>query len=237
MADEAERNRDARGCQGTIVNPINTAGHFADGHRWSEQARVVLVACLTHHYTAAECLAVAQGGNLPHRSQPAATAIYNDLYSVFTALVVAQNQALGTNVSLPSRDAVIKAAREWTLVFLQEGSVHDAPPHVAGYLIRRNRAVLAQIRAMLLKGYRRSGQLQLYRSLQDLRNRKGEEFEKLFKQTKLTTLAALWSQLTTAFPSLCTQKLRVKKQRDAAVVQVRRVRPHSDLCTRCGGHA
>lgn len=221
MADETQRNRDARGRQQTIVRPIDTEGHFAHGHRWSAQARVLLVARLICHLTAAECLAVAQGGDLPARNPAEMSVIYDQLHCDIAALLTAEDKRLGTDVPMPSRDAVIKAARTWTKTFLQQGSVHDAPPHVAGYHVRRNIEALSQVKHMLMAGYRRNGQLYLYRTLQDLRNRKGEQFERWFQKTKLTTLPALWSQLTTAFPTLTTQKLRVKKVRDAAVVQVR----------------
>jgi len=180
-----------------------------------------LAANLTH----AERLSIAKGGSFP-KHQDRMAKVYDQLHEDIAVLVAAENKAMRrkpehVDVSAPSRNAVYKAARKWTLTFLQEGSVHNAPPHTAGYLLRANAPELEKVRVTLLAGYMRGGQKYLYRSLQDLRRLKPDVVDACLEATKLTTLAALWSELQQAYPDLKVQKLRVKKIRDAATVQVR----------------
>lgn len=225
MQSESARNEAARGQQRNRELPINHEGHFYDAetHRWPSRARVLLVCSFVSQLTPAEQLEITKGGRFPsgreHKKRMGE--LYDKLHKDIVELIKAEDTALNTATHpLPTREAVIKVACKWTRVFLQQGSVFDAPPHVAGHLVRRNIEALTAIRDMLLEGYWKNGQQRLYRNLQDLQSRRRLAFDMRFNQTKLKTFPALWNQLTAAFPNLAMMHLRMKKKRNAPLTQV-----------------
>lgn len=220
MAEEQALNRAARGHQEHRLTPINDGEHFVRGRRWPERGRVLLVSGLVSHLTPAERMRITKGGDFPSDHTRMSKA-YWQLQHEMHNLIGAEDAERGVITNpMPSREAIVKAARQWTRVFLQEGSVHDAPPHVPGYLVRRNAEALTAIKDMLLAGYQQGGQQHLYRSLKDLSTRQPIFFEYWRSMTGLRSLPALWNQLTQAFPDVSVMELRVKRVRDSSNVQV-----------------
>lgn len=122
---------------------------------------------------------------------------------------------------LPTRRAVVEAGKKWTRRFLQTGTVFSNPPHKKGYMHAQRLTHLAKILEMIKAGYKdNSGNTRLYRNLEQLQAKRGEEFNEEFKATKLKTLRGLWLELRKAFPRLNRVTIRVKKERDNASVQV-----------------
>lgn len=143
---------------------------------------------------------------------------YDELHENVTEALRKQGCPEG---KLPTRRAVLEAGKKWTRRFLQTGTVFSNPAHQKGYKHAQRLPHLAKILEMIKAGYKdNSGNTRLYRNLEQLQAKRGEDFNEEFKATKLKTLRGLWLELKQAFPRLNKVAIRVKKERDNASVQV-----------------
>lgn len=201
------------------VPPCQDSRGLYDSFRWPERARVLMTASVLAALTFDEVQGLIEGQAFPNASsrlQP----VYDQLYLDITELIITERGPAEHDQALPSKRAVVDTAKKWTKAFLQFGDVHDIPSHLPGEALQRNMPHLQQIRALIMQGYQDElGQTCLYKSLADLASRQ-PQFAQLMAATQLTTYRALWRQLKAAFPKMHKVMLRVKKQRNAALVQV-----------------
>lgn len=207
--------------------------------RWSELERLMLVGAALGELSLDEIRKVAHGQKLhdldkyEQRFRPIFKAQTERLVALANADVQklehdgADAAAARAAAAKVNRRAVRKCITKWTQRLLQDGQIHDCPPHPPGYRVQRNMETLTEIRRLLMAGWQDAkGQTCLFRSLKDLENRKPAEFKPLREKMQgVTTLRGLWSQLTTAFPAMRVMAVRSKKERTGAEVQVRRSRP------------
>ena len=191
--------------------------------RWPEHLRMQMVRAYLGGLSWEQAEAVFLG-TAPTPKVPASKlkAIYDELEDKIThALASARETAGQPPAAAPTRRAIQEAAKKWTRAFIERGSIKDLPPHEKGWRLKKNYEALAKLRALLMRGWLDdNGDVHVYRSLDDLRARTGEQFEELYSQTGLKTLEGLWKQLKRAFPKLNKVKLRLKKQRNHVLVQV-----------------
>ena len=165
-------------------------------------------------------------GKVAHAHPPTSklVAIYNQLQAGITADLNPDWDGQGVpEVDVPARRAIKDATKMWAMRFLDCGSILDKPPHVKGWRLAQNEKPLAEIRELLLRGWKDdNGDVHVYRSLKDLQARAGAQFDVLWKQTGLQqeSLDTLWNQLKRRYPRLNKVRLRLKKQRDHVQVQV-----------------
>lgn len=198
------------------IDPRDDQRGFRQQYRWPERCRVLMVAAVLSKLTWAEQQAVSQGADLPNHSTLMAP-MYLQLVQDVHAVIDAEAGELVNHK--PSARSIKEAAQKWTKRFLREGSVHDAPPHLPGHNIQRLLPVLTAMKDVLMQGYLDAlGQTMVFKSLQDACS-KSEAFADLYQQTGYKSYRSCWKNLRKAFPQLCTVELRVKKCREAALVQ------------------
>lgn len=198
---------------------MDTRGVY-DSFRWPERARVLMTSRVVAALTFDEVQDLIAGNAFPNdssRLQP----IYEQLHSDIVELIITERgPGFRHEHTLPSKRAVVDTAKKWARNFLMFGDVHDSPSHVPGESLQKNMPHLQEIRSLIMQGYKdEKGQTCLFKSLADLNSRE-PRFAELMAATQLTTYRAVWRQLQAAFPRMHKVMLRVKKTRDAALVQV-----------------
>lgn len=199
--------------------------------------RVLMVAALLAALTWTEVQVLADGGPMPNRPLVLAP-VYKSIYQRICQMFQAAWEGAGAQAGvLPSERAVKEAAKRWTKAYLLTGSVLDKPSNIAGRRLQQIMPHLEAIKHLIMLGYTDdSGQTRLYRSLADMRNRSPEFNWHREQHGMPRTMPALWRQLRRLWPRLNKVQLRLKKLRNAALVQVRRRRRHK-ACKHAACHA
>lgn len=202
------------------VAPCKDERHFNATFRWPERCRVLMVGAVISGLTYEEEQAITQGGHWPNKPK-VFKPIYDKLVDDLHTTMVEEADAHGQLADLlPSRRSIVEAAKKWTKNFLCEGDVHDKKPQQPGDRLLQMMPELTRMREILLEGYQDcTGQMTLYRDIEDA-CKKNPEFHQLVTQTGLKTERSVWKALKKAFPKMATVKRTVKKDRDAAAVQV-----------------
>ena len=131
-----------------------------------------------------------------------------------------------------SANAIRRKAIELTKKFLQTCSIKNLPAHEKGWLLDKNKPVLAEVRDVLLAGYAdKDGNTTVYRFLQDAWNRSSSFREAFGKLHNVTTLDTLWLQLQQVYPKMNRVTLKLKKERNFAKVQVSSTTSNARWCS------
>lgn len=196
------------------------------GLRWPLDARTLMVGTVMGALSHPELKQMQLIEAMPIQAErKRLSQIYDNVFASLIDATKAELEEKGLPVpapeELPSRGAVGRAAVRWTLQFLARGHVHDKPPHVPGYRVAANVVPLTAIKDLILEGWvDGNDEVNIFRSLHDLSQRRPDAFAPLLAATKLTTLDSVWNQLRALFPRIQVVSTRVKKIRDPGPVQV-----------------
>lgn len=162
---------------------------------------------------------IAGGGmpNRPHIFKP----IYQKLVDDVRASLRVLGDASNLGASDPSPRSIQEAAKKYTKRLLRDGTILDRPSQRKGDRLSANDDVLRRLRDIILAGYPDDeGNTRIYRSLQQIADKGPPEFEALRQESGLKTYKALWRQLRRRYPKMAKVAVRLKKKRNAALVQV-----------------